>query len=105
MTGLSVISTSQVKSYNHSVNTINQWQRSNVRKLETALQNANSTNDNIAVAANYLETSINNLKSSIFINQALCDNYDICEIWQCGTSQTSGNGLSAVPKFRMDILS
>ena len=105
---LSVITQNDLQSYNRAVNAINQNQRNNIRKLNIALEQANSANSNIAAAYANLSNVIKELKGKVFINQALCDNFDICMIYTCGNSQSAdyghGIGLTSPARFRMDIL-
>lgn len=105
---LSVITNDNTQSYNRAVYAINQNQRNNVRKLSTALQEANSANDQIRVAYVNLDNTISELKKKVFINQTLCDNFGVCATLDCGTSQASnigyGLGLISSPTFRLDIL-
>lgn len=108
MNNLSVITNDNVQSYNRAVNAINQNQRNNIRKLSIALEQANSANSNIAIAYASLDSAISKLKEKVFINQALCDNFDKCNIYTCGTSQAAnigyGIGLNNPVSFRLDIL-
>lgn len=108
MNNLSVITNDNVQSYNRAVNAINQNQRNNIRKLSIALEQANSANSNIAIAYASLDSTISKLKEKVFINQALCDNFDKCNIYTCGTSQAAnigyGLGLNNPVSFRLDIL-
>lgn len=105
---ISVITQNNLQSYNRAVNAINQNQRNNIRKLNIALEQANSANSQIQVAYANLSNVIKELKGKVFINQALCDNFDICLIYTCGTGQVAnyghGPGLAGPIKFRMDIL-
>lgn len=105
---ISVITQNDLQSYNRAVNAINQNQRNNIRKLNIALEQANSANSQIQVAYANLSNVIKELKGKVFVNQALCDNFDICLIYSCGTGQAAdyghGPGLSGPIKFRMDIL-
>lgn len=101
--GLSVITKDDLLSYNRAVNAINQNQRNNIRKLSIALDQANSANNQIRIAYNNLSQTMNELKRKVFINQALCDNFDISR--QGSSSDTGyGPGLSGPIKYRMDIL-
>jgi len=104
----SVITQDNLQSYNRAVNAINQNQRNNIRKLNIALDQANAANSSIAAAYTNLSNVIKELKGKVFINQALCDNFDICVIYGCGNSQSAdyghGVGLTSPIKFRMDIL-
>lgn len=108
MNNLSVITNDNLQSYNRAVNAINQNQRNNIRKLNIALEQANSANSNIATAYANLSNVIKELKGKVFINQALCDNFDKCNIYICGTSQAAnigyGLGLNNPISFRLDIL-
>lgn len=104
----SVITQDNLQSYNRAVNAINQNQRNNIRKLNIALDQANSANSQIQMAYTNLSNVIKELKGKVFINQALCDNFDICIIYSCGNSQSAdyghGLGLTSPARFRMDIL-
>lgn len=108
MNNISVITQNDLQSYNRAVNAINQNQRNNIRKLSIALEQANSANSQIQIAYSNLSNVIKELKGKVFINQALCDNFDICMIYTCGNSQTAdyghGIGLTSPIRFRMDIL-
>ena len=108
MNNLSVITNDNLQSYNRAVNAINQNQRNNIRKLNTALDQANLSNASIRTAYANLDAALSKLKEKIFINQALCDNFDKCNIYTCGTSQASnigyGLGLNNPVSFRLDIL-
>ena len=108
MNNLSVITNDNLQSYNRAVNAINQNQRNNIRKLNTALDQANAANTNIRAAYANLSSVIQELKSKVFINQALCDNFGICMIYSCGNVQASdyghGLGLNSPASFRLDIL-
>ena len=108
MNNLSVITNDNIQSYNRAVNAINQNQRNNIRKLNKALSNANSANNNIQLAYANLSNTINELKKKVFINQALCDNFDKCSILTCGAGEASdfGYGLGIINplSFRKDIL-
>lgn len=108
MNNLSVITNDNLQSYNRAVNAINQNQRNNIRKLNAALDQANSANANIQIAYANLSNVIRELKNKVFINQALCDNFDICLIYTCGNVQASdyghGLGLNSPASFRLDIL-
>lgn len=105
---LSVITNDNTQSYNRAVYAINQNQRNNVRKLSSALQEANSANNRIQSAYTELELVIGELKKKVFVNQALCDNFGACAIITCGTAQASdlgyGLGLVSSTTFRLDIL-
>ena len=108
MNNLSVITNDNLQSYNRAVNAINQNQRNNIRKLNIALEQANLANANIRAAYANLSSVIQELKSKVFINQALCDNFGICMIYSCGNVQASdyghGLGLNSPASFRLDIL-
>jgi len=108
MNNLSVITNDNLQSYNRAVNAINQNQRNNIIKLNTALEQANLANANIRAAYANLSSVIQELKSKVFINQALCDNFGICMIYSCGNVQASdyghGLGLNSPASFRLDIL-
>lgn len=108
MNNLSVITNDNVQSYNRAVNAINQNQRNNIRKLNIVLGQANASNTNIQIAYASLDAALSKLKEKVFINQALCDNFDKCNIYTCGTSQASnigyGLGLNNPVSFRLDIL-
>ena len=108
MNNLSVITNDNIQSYNRAVNAINQNQRNNIRKLNKALSNANSAINNIQLAYANLSSTINELKKKVFINQALCDNFDKCLILTCGAGEASdygyGLGIISPLSFRKDIL-
>lgn len=74
--GLSIITNENDQSYNSAVYKINIHQKSNVDKLENALNNASKNNDLLQSSLLQVNNSINNLNKQIFINQALIDNWN-----------------------------
>ncbi len=75
-TGVSIITNENDQSYNGAVYKINQHQKDNVSKLESALNNANRNNEQLAQSISEINNSITNLNKQIYINQCLIDNWD-----------------------------
>lgn len=75
-TGVSIITNENDQSYNSAVYKINQHQKSNVEKLESALSNASRNNQDLQNATIEINKSIANLNKQIYINQCLIDNWD-----------------------------
>lgn len=75
-TGVSIITNENDQSYNSAVYKINQHQKDNVSKLESALNNANRNNEQLAQSISEINNSITNLNKQIYVNQCLIDNWD-----------------------------
>ena len=75
-TGVSIITNENDQSYNGAVYKINQHQKSNVEKLESALNNATRNNEELNESITNINRTISNLKKQIYINQCLIDNWD-----------------------------
>lgn len=75
-TGVSIITNENDQSYNSAVYKINQHQKDNVSKLESALNNANKNNEQLAQSISEINNSIINLNKQIYINQCLIDNWN-----------------------------
>lgn len=75
-TGVSIITNENDQSYNGAVYKINQHQKSNVEKLESALNNATRNNEELNESIANINRTISNLKKQIYINQCLIDNWD-----------------------------
>ena len=75
-TGVSIITNENDQSYNSAVYKINQHQKDNVSKLESALNNANKNNEQLAQSISEINNSITNLNKQIFVNQCLIDNWN-----------------------------
>lgn len=74
--GVSIITNENDQSYNGAVYKINQHQKSNVEKLESALNNATRNNEELNESIVNINRTISNLKKQIYINQCLIDNWD-----------------------------
>lgn len=75
-TGVSIITNENDQSYNSAVYKINQHQKDNVSKLESALNNANKNNEQLAQSISEINNSIINLNKQIFVNQCLINNWN-----------------------------
>lgn len=75
-TGVSIITNENDQSYNSAVYKINQHQKDNVSKLESALNNANKNNEQLAQSISEINNSIINLNKQIYINQCLINNWN-----------------------------
>lgn len=75
-TGVSIITNENDQSYNSAVYKINQHQKDNVSKLESALNNANRNNEQLAQSISEINNSIINLNKQIYVNQCLIDNWN-----------------------------
>lgn len=75
-TGVSIITNENDQSYNSAVYKINQHQKDNVSKLESALNNANRNNEQLAQSISEINNSITNLNKQIYVNQCLIDNWN-----------------------------
>ena len=75
-TGISIITNENDQSYNSAVYKINQHQKDNVSKLESALNNASRNNEGLNESIANINRTISNLKKQIYINQCLIDNWD-----------------------------
>lgn len=75
-TGVSIITNENDQSYNSAVYKINQHQKDNVSKLESALNNANRNNEQLAQSISEINNSIINLNKQIYINQCLINNWN-----------------------------
>lgn len=75
-TGVSIITNENDQSYNSAVYKINQHQKDNVSKLESALNNANKNNKQLAQSISEINNSIINLNKQIYINQCLINNWN-----------------------------
>ena len=75
-TGVSIITNENDQSYNSAVYKINQHQKDNVSKLESALNNASRNNEGLNESIANINRTISNLKKQIYINQCLIDNWD-----------------------------
>lgn len=75
-TGVSIITNENDQSYNSAVYKINQHQKDNVSKLESALNNANRNNEQLSQSISEINNSITNLNKQIYVNQCLIDNWN-----------------------------
>lgn len=75
-TGVSIITNENDQSYNSAVYKINQHQKDNVSKLESALNNANKNNEQLAQSISEINNSVINLNKQIYINQCLINNWN-----------------------------
>lgn len=75
-TGVSIITNENDQSYNSAVYKINQHQKANVEKLDSALNNANRNNEQLSQSIMEINKSILNLNKQIYINQCLIDNWN-----------------------------
>ena len=75
-TGVSIITNENDQSYNSAVYKINQHKKDNVSKLESALNNANKNNEQLAQSISEINNSIINLNKQIFVNQCLINNWN-----------------------------
>lgn len=75
-TGISLITSENDQSYNGAVYKINQHQKDNVSKLESALTNASRNNQELNDAIIEINKSIADLNKQIYINQCLIDNWN-----------------------------
>lgn len=75
-TGVSIITNENDQSYNSAVYKINQHQKANVEKLDSALNNASRNNEELNKDILDVNKSITNLNKQIYINQCLIDNWD-----------------------------
>lgn len=75
-TGVSIITNENDQSYNSAVYKINQHQKDNVSKLESALNNASRNNEELNKSISAVNKTIVNLNKQIYINQCLIDNWN-----------------------------
>lgn len=75
-TGVSIITSENDQSYNSAVYKINQHQKDNVSKLESALNNANRNNEQLSKDIAEINKAVTDLNKQIFINQCLIDNWN-----------------------------
>lgn len=75
-TGVSIITNENDQSYNSAVYKINQHQKDNVSKLESALNNASRNNEELNKSISAINKTIANLNKQIYINQCLIDNWN-----------------------------